>query len=86
MKLVFHALFWLCLSVTMKFNTINPKMHFIISEIGDNIYQYKNYLYLLTQFFPEQENHSTECNQKKTITYKPIQIKNNYRMNFLKGI
>ena len=70
----------------MKFNTINPKMHLIISEIGDNIYQSKNYLYLLTQFFPEKENHSTECNQKKTITYKPIQIKNNYRMNFLKGI
>ena len=69
----------------MKFNTINPKMHLIISEIGDNIYQYKNYLYLLTQFFPEKENHSTECNQKKTITYKPIQIKNTYRVNFLKG-
>ena len=62
----------------MKFNTINPKMHLIISEIGDNIYQYKNYLYLLTQFFPEKENHSMECNQKKTITYKPIQKKYAY--------
>ena len=68
----------------MKFNTINPKMHIIISEIGDNIYQYKNYL--LTQFFPEKEDHSTECNQKKTITYKLIQIKNTHQMNFLKGI
>ena len=63
----------------MKFNTINPKMHLIISEIGDNIYQSKNYLYLLTQFFPEKENHSTECNQKTTITYKQFQIKTTYR-------
>ena len=62
----------------MKFNTINLKIHLIISEIGDNIYRYKIYLYLFTQVFSEKENHSMECNQKKTITYKAIQIKNTY--------